>query len=49
MAIKEGVIHLGVTKLLIETNVEWIVNVLREEEPPNWFLINPIRDLFAAL
>lgn len=51
MAIKKGVeavIELGVTEHFTETNAEWIVNVL-EEEPPHWFLTNPIRDLFAAL
>lgn len=50
LAVKDGLLaatQLGGNKLIIETNAEWIVKVLKEEPPP-WFL-NFLHEIFVLL
>lgn len=52
LAVKEGILaatQLGVNKLIIEIDAECIVKVLNKEEPPPWFLLNSLREIFALL
>lgn len=52
LAVKDGLLaatQLGVNKLIIETNAEQTVKVLKEEEPPPWFLLHFLHENFVLL